>query len=751
MSGAWLLLLWVLFRLGSMEDPSYLYSEVTVPTLLEQPIGAFSKKEISYLIKIEGVHRILRLYQRSFVIQNMPIYSLDLKGVKTVQHPKPRVDCYYSGYVEDLASSDVVISTCNGLWGHIQIGNLMYAIQPIENFTGFRHLLYRQAPESHTPCRGTVGEVMGPRVPPMVNTPEAKDAILHFPGKNVSSRYLEYFAVCDHSVFQWANQNVTQLMLMVLQIVSVVHNVYNDIGLHVVLTGMEVWAGKDHLPIGKSFGETTQAFHSYANSELQGQTHFDHAALFTNVAQDDVFARTWKLPECLQNQISVSVVRISPSVTDVGVSAAHQLGHAFGFVHDDLPRNDGRPCECNSTSQAGRCLMHSTIAERYRLSNCSKEAYFTFLQNQGQNCFLNLPKDVVTEKKTCGNGLVEDGEQCDCGMEEACVASGCCRDDCQLIPGANCLQGPCCQDCKLLKEGTVCREAVSDCDLDEYCLGTSESCPPDVFKQNGMPCGIDSTCYSGACLDIHRHCQTFFGKAAKPAPLSCYKEVNLQGDRTGNCGTDKSGYKKCPEKDVSCGRLQCTNVHKVPRIPLGFSILQTPIDDVLCWSVISHQQGHGKDDGTAKDGTSCGPSKVCINRSCVDKTVLNYDCDFSKCNNQGVCNSKKNCHCSYGWAPPHCSGRGFGGSIDSGPAPERVKSRKTLMLGSIIGVALLLLALTAMLKKFLPVWIRYGGFLRQKVSPEPMDSAFESTGSVAESIEESTEGSAGKDPTPNRI
>ncbi|KAG8137133.1 hypothetical protein E2320_005675 [Naja naja] len=151
----------------------------------------------------------------------------------------------------------------------------------------------------------------------------------------------------------------------------------------------------------------------------------------------------------------------------------------------------------------------------------------------GQNCFLNLPKDA-TERKACGNGLVEDGEQCDCGTEE------------------------------LLKVGTVCREAVSDCDLDEYCSGTTESCPPDVFKQNGMPCGIDSTCYLGACLDIHRHCQKFFGKgkegkakricswwgggSAKPAPLSCYKEVNFQGDRTGNCGQDKSGYKKCPEK-----------------------------------------------------------------------------------------------------------------------------------------------------------------------------------------------------------
>ncbi|KAM3837825.1 disintegrin and metalloproteinase domain-containing protein 9-like [Vipera latastei] len=655
MAAAWLQLLWLLFRLGSMESPSYLYSEVTVPTLLEQPHGAYSK-----------------------------------------------IDCYYSGYVEDLPNSDVVLSTCNGLWP--------------------------QGP--NLPCRGVVEEMgLGAR-PTTGQTPDSKDAIPHFSRKNMPSRYLEYFAVCDHSVFQWAKQNVTQELLLVLQILLLVHSVYSDIGLHVVLTGMEVWAGKDPLPLGKPFGERVRAFHSYANSELQRQTHFDHATLFTNVVQDDMFAKTWTLPKCLQDHVSASVVKISPLATDVGVSAAHQLGHALGFAHDDLPRTDRRPCECNSTTQAGRCLMHAATAERYLLSNCSKETYFAFLQGAGRNCFLNLPKDV-TPRKTCGNGILEDGEQCDCGTDEECIINGCCQEDCQLKPGANCLQGSCCEECKLLKEGTVCREAASDCDLDEYCSGTSETCPPNVFKQNGMPCGTDSTCYAGACLDIRRHCQTFFGKgkrallqsgtkwryswwgwrggrvpdpqAAKPAPLSCYMEVNLQGDRTGNCGQDKSGYRKCQEKDVSCGRLQCTNVHKIPRIPPGFSILQTPVDEELCWSIISPQQDEGNDDGAARDGSSCGPSKICVNRSCVEMKVVNYDCDFSKCNNQGVCNSKTNCHCSYGWAPPHCSGRGFGGSVDSGPAPERVKSKKTLMLGSIIGVALLLLALTVMLKKFLPM------------------------------------------------
>uniref|UniRef100_A0A3Q4H438 ADAM metallopeptidase domain 15 n=1 Tax=Neolamprologus brichardi TaxID=32507 RepID=A0A3Q4H438_NEOBR len=78
------------------------------------------------------------------------------------------------------------------------------------------------------------------------------------------------------------------------------------------------------------------------------------------------------------------------------------------------------------------------------------------------------------------------------------MTSGSCRDPCcnastcKLLPGAQCSSdGICCQDCKLRAAGSVCREPLGECDLPEYCTGSSPYCPPnsvpvlDVYIKHG--------------------------------------------------------------------------------------------------------------------------------------------------------------------------------------------------------------------------------------------------------------------------
>ncbi|KAH0506082.1 Disintegrin and metalloproteinase domain-containing protein 9 [Microtus ochrogaster] len=306
-------------------------------------------------------------------------------------------------------------------------------------------------------------------------------------------------------------------------------------------------------------------------------------------------------------------------------------------------------------------------------SSCSAEDFEKLTLNKGGSCLLNVPKpDEAYSAPFCGNKLVDPGEECDCGTPQECESDPCCEgSSCKLKSFAECAYGDCCKDCQARNSprGSMCRGKTSECDVPEYCNGSSQFCPPDVFIQNGYPCQNNKAyCYNGMCQYYDAQCQVIFGSKAKAAPKDCFIEVNSKGDRFGNCGFSGSEYKKCATGNALCGKLQCENVQDMPVFGIVPAIIQTPSRGTKCWGVDFQLGSDVPDPGMVNEGTKCDAGKICRNFQCVNASVLNYDCDIQeKCHGHGVCNSNKNCHCDNGWAPPNCETKGYGGSVDSGP------------------------------------------------------------------------------------
>ncbi|KAM5309019.1 LOW QUALITY PROTEIN: disintegrin and metalloproteinase domain-containing protein 25-like [Glossophaga mutica] len=293
------------------------------------------------------------------------------------------------------------------------------------------------------------------------------------------------------------------------------------------------------------------------------------------------------------------------------------------------------------------------------------------------NRYLHCKRNIFTLTQ-CGNGVVEEEEQCDCGTSQLCLKDPCCQLSCTLIGGAACAFGLCCQDCQILPTGTVCRQQENTCDLPEWCNGTSNHCPEDVYVQDGVPCEDGGYCYEKRCNNREDQCRNIFGKEAKSANQSCYTKMNTRGDRFGNCGIRGSGYKRCNLSDVLCGRVQCQNVTEIPLLRDHSTVHWTHFNGVTCWGTDYHLGMGIPDIGDVKDGTECGADHVCVRRKCVHLSLLVTGCSPETCNMNGVCNNRNNCHCSREWDPPNCRQKGHGRSIDSGlpPGRESDKMRK---------------------------------------------------------------------------
>ncbi|XP_023084412.1 disintegrin and metalloproteinase domain-containing protein 10 [Piliocolobus tephrosceles] len=155
----------------------------------------------------------------------------------------------------------------------------------------------------------------------------------------------------------------------------------------------------------------------------------------------------------------------------------------------------------------GNYIMYARATSGDKLNNnkfslCSIRNISQVLEKKRNNCFVESGQPI------CGNGMVEQGEECDCGYSDQCKDE-CCFDanqpegrKCKLKPGKQCSpsQGPCCTaQCAFKSKSEKCRDD-SDCAREGICNGFTALCPASDPKPNFTDCNRHTqVCINGQC------------------------------------------------------------------------------------------------------------------------------------------------------------------------------------------------------------------------------------------------------------
>lgn len=225
---------------------------------------------------------------------------------------------------------------------------------------------------------------------------------------------------------------------------------------------------------------------------------------------------------------------------------AHELGHNWGASHD--PANE--VCSPDAANK-GKYIMYtysvSGLEENNRkFSVCSRMAIGQVLISKSHLCF---------EKETdafCGDGRVDDGEDCDAGRLAYNEDDPCCDYRCRFIGLAECSDKnhDCCKNCTRVARGTECtRGFPGSCYESSRCDGFDLECPASVAKPDGVECDQTGQCLKGTCVSL---CETL-----SPPSQSCQLEA-----------PDQACYLSCMKKVGGSNRTSCEIYDETERIML---------------------------------------------------------------------------------------------------------------------------------------------------------------------------------------
>ncbi|CAH8593463.1 unnamed protein product [Schistosoma rodhaini] len=460
-----------------------------------------------------------------------------------------------------------------------------------------------------------------------------------------------------------------QLVSRINMIIALVNELFAPFNIVIVIVRLEIWE-QDRVSLKVEEHHLLTALAQFKRMHANVRHDCLHALLGTKEQGSRTRGKANHMTMCIYSRC-VGYSRVSPTfdIIETARTIAHELGHNFGLRHDT------EECECQGCIMATGVEFGTTVM---KWSPCSKRDLPGLLKHGMGVCLNDLPASgsvtvnsfvpnskTSTHKKNnndnnnsipsvvhiydwqseakripvsrvltirqhhsvssvekysnglCGNGVLDPGEECDCGTQTSCPKKwqACCDPvRCRLRGNSQCAGGPCCDIikkdslenlnqsasfyCKLKSSGTICRNESGTCDLPEYCDGRSQWCPADVYKIDGQLCYTDegrrAHCIRGGCREADGWCRVLWGKTARLADKHCFYENEVKSrksnvDSVANCGVHRPLSKNRWEDvktwtgiacetwhDTSCGRLWCHHQNEKAML-LGWIQSQTRV------------------------------------------------------------------------------------------------------------------------------------------------------------------------------
>lgn len=618
--------------------------------------------------------------------------------------PQIERTCYYTGHLVGHQTFRASFSACSGLRGYVRTDTDTFHLEPWDWSSSGRHYAFRDSDYTglNLSC-GHKGQNLNGRIGRSIE--EYVEQIRGSSGSwmyDNKTRIVELYMAADYAELASFRGNATKVFRRMKEIVNIVSSLYIRMNILVVLVGAEVWE-EDRMDVVVSTDKTLTNFLDYRRFKISPRHQNDNAQLITGrISNEGITGKAPIMTMCTLQYSGGVTTDYTSLIGPVASALAHQLGHNLGLLHDT------ELCDC----QGNQCIMSAFSGGRgiaTKWSDCSKQQFSDAFHQGMDYCLLDKPP-AASGDAVCGNGVAEEGEDCDCGLPEDCSNHCCNASSCTVMGNATCAAGGCCDllTCQLQLATTECRMSKSDCDLSEYCDGVNPFCPTDVYSVDGSQCSINavkSFCYHGKCKSHDSQCKLLWGATGQTSHDLCFEQYNILGNVSGHCGADwlnsKPTFRRCEPENAICGMLHCHHLNEKLMFwkeNLAYSLPEASVTvggaRHECRGAIVDVGLGVPDPGMVPNGAACGKGKACFNQQCLDvRSAFPSLCP--DCHGHGICNSIGQCHCYAGYAPPYCDKSGNGGSLHGGPI--KIYSASESDVGLIVGLCVFFLLLLLLL------------------------------------------------------